>query len=702
MKTRPKRLRFIVPGMSIAAAILGILALSALGQPVGPNPPEKGDKPADGAARRASGLLKDHCGFASFGYPTGKPVFVNDKPVVAQGTYHYTPRGYTKAEFDKKKIPVMGATVYFAVYEHVGTPGDAFGTGLPDFDAKFKATSRHYDADSPRYLDNGRRSRYLYLYQVVNDRGAGLRNRFPLEKEEDPQAIKNIVAKGDNDAITNALAKSFADQAESIPSTQDLAQFALRLAVDARNISSWGYVEGSTFTTQIKKKVPLFSESDVVEGAMMKIGGGEAKGGNQDKMVRAVSFIPSVLKLRPNPSYQKFAEGQAGNENMFVVGASTQGMQNSAVAKQLPKVKNIMDKAKGVAPDKMLFLSHIVKENDVNHAIEPQSVQVIPAPPEYIYSPSAFSDNAVRAILMVDFRKDPAKPIGLKQFQSSLLFGFTSDLPPIATDGRGDAHEAALASKSVPMAEFFKPNQVMNDEDAWENKDAAGKKAALTALVLSGTSNEAQPVAAEQEAVRSDRVKLINHAPKDSALKLTGDFVSPNPADPRAPSGGLRAPGNPGGGGGIGGGFSTGLGGSPSGGAGGGFPSLGGGAFSGGGGFSGGIGGGAGAGGTGAGGNNGNQGQQQPQAQGITIDINNSLTNQQKQQQQQQQFQIQGQGQHQGQHQGNHNHEHPNHPHGAVVPAPASLLLGLLGLPVLVFLRRRKPSETPVTEETVG
>ena len=67
--------------------------------------------------------------------------------------------------------------------------------------------------------------------------------------------------------------------------------------------------------------------------------------------------------------------------------------------------------------------------------------------------------------------------------------------------------------------------------------------------------------------------------------------------------------------------------------------------------------------------------------------------NQQQQFQQQQQKQNQQQNQHQNQHQ-NQNQNNNNTP-GNVVPEPAALALGLLGLPaLLVVLRRRKGLQT--------
>src|SRR5262249_37304023 len=63
---------------------------------------------------------------------------------------------------DEKKG--LGGTIYFSVLDRrEGTKGDAWGTGIRDFDTWFVA-----GLDSPnRTLDTS--ARYLYLYQIVND-----------------------------------------------------------------------------------------------------------------------------------------------------------------------------------------------------------------------------------------------------------------------------------------------------------------------------------------------------------------------------------------------------------------------------------------------------------------------------------------------------------------------------------------------------
>lgn len=126
--------------------------------------------------------------------------------------------------------------------------------------------------------------------------------------------------------------------------------------------------------------------------------------------------------------------------------------------------------------------------------------------------------------------------------------------------------------------------------------------------------------------------------------------------------------GNPGTGGfaGIGGGFGGGAG----------FPSLSGGGFTRAAGQSGG-------GGTGSGTGEGTTDQNQNNTPAINFEA--TLVN----------IQTQAQAQFQSQHQSNHG-GHGHHGGGHVVPTPASLLLGLLGLPGLYFLSRRK--DDAVTE----
>ena len=66
----------------------------------------------------------------------------------------------------------LGGTVYFTVLERKGTDkNDPWGGGLGDLAGKFRRGVDFAGASSP-VLDTA--AKYLYLYQVINDRGTAL------------------------------------------------------------------------------------------------------------------------------------------------------------------------------------------------------------------------------------------------------------------------------------------------------------------------------------------------------------------------------------------------------------------------------------------------------------------------------------------------------------------------------------------------
>lgn len=88
-----------------------------------------------------------------------------------------------------KKFKIMGGTVYFAVFRNTGLlEGDTFGTGMKDFDAKFEAGRSFKDSMSPRY---DTRAKYLYLYQVVNDRNLDPRPEQGGQGEHQVWAVRS-------------------------------------------------------------------------------------------------------------------------------------------------------------------------------------------------------------------------------------------------------------------------------------------------------------------------------------------------------------------------------------------------------------------------------------------------------------------------------------------------------------------------------
>jgi len=91
---------------------------------------------------------------------------------------------------------LIGGTIYFMVLELTTAEGDAWGTGIRNFNDSFVEGRDNDDRSSPN-LDT--KARYLYLYQVVNDRGprspaepAGRQsgNRYPSHRHERAPAAR--------------------------------------------------------------------------------------------------------------------------------------------------------------------------------------------------------------------------------------------------------------------------------------------------------------------------------------------------------------------------------------------------------------------------------------------------------------------------------------------------------------------------------
>jgi hypothetical protein len=537
-----------------------------------------------------------------------------------------------------KKFKIMGGTVYFAVFKNTGAvEGDTFGTGMENIDARFEAGRSFKDSMSPRY---DKKARYLYLYQVVNDRGI------------DPKVLQVKGEKGGGIKLLPFDGKP----AAKVPVTDDIASFALKLLVSPEYITSWGHFRDASFAANVVD----------VDGAGVRqvVDDGKKKA---DKEIRlAFSHLPAIVTKIADPAYSRRARSHSLGDLNTGFGVA-KGSLNLTQSKAYGDLKNVVGQLDKSQVALVGFGQGLLRATD--SAKEPDYVQLMyGASDERLTMPvvpsaalEAFDEEVTRAIFRVDWRNANQ----LKQGYRSVVFGFTSDQPPASAPIRIDTPNAAAVSQTMQLANYF-----ADDVVARSSADATG--IALTA----GGANAA-----------------------GMALALgtsLGIASTPQPAGaPPAPAGFA----------GITGGFG-GLGGSTGGGGGGGFgvPSLTGafnrpsGVVGGGGGIGGGTGGGTGdGGGTGQGGGTGASDQSQQGAQNITLNNNfkQSLNNQQQQNQNQDQFQFQNQHQNQNQHQRGHGHGHRNrHGHGGhVIPAPASLLLGLLGLPGLWFLRRRKPAD---------
>ncbi len=539
----------------------------------------------------------------------------------------YTPDGKLKevsfSDPKMAKFKIMGGTVYFVVFKNTGlVEGDTFNTGLTNFDSRFETGRSFRDTMSPG-ID--RKAKYLYLYQVVNDRSLDAR-------------VTQVAGPVGKDGIVNPL---FDPNAKKIPATEDIASFSLKLLVDPRYITSWGHFRDSAFAAN----VPDVDQTGKVVRNVVDDGKG-----NQGL---AFSYSDAIVHNLTKTTYSTRSRAYSlGNlQNGLAVKNSSYNLANTATHKSLV---NLVSGQKGKGDVKWVaFAENLI--NTAKSGKEPEFVQLMFMSPEeraaldqsgQLTNAGTIEDEITRAIFRVDFARNGA----LKQGQHSVVFGFTTDLPPVSAPVRIDTPNAAVVSEGLRLASYF----------------GEGAGAGTGTGVGAGAGGGIVPAAGVAEG---------------AALALaTGSGMGMAVT----PAGG----GDPGTGGfaGIGGSFGAGLGGGQGGGGGGGvgIPSITGGftrptgVMGGGGGVGGGLGGGNGS-------SNGTPSQNQTQSNTPAIDFNATLVNLQAQLQAQGQFQLQGQkgG-------GGHGHGHGGHGGGHVVPAPASLLLGLLGLPGLYLLRRRK------------
>src|SRR5262249_5964429 len=148
------------------------------------------------------------------------------------------------------------------VYERTtdAADGDTWGTGMANFDESFVEGKSFNNTFSPA-LDT--KARYLYLYQSVNDRGLDPGKRGPKQA-----------------AIAPALGKEL--------NVQDVAMTSVRLLVDPRYITSWGYFRNAGFTLLVPDRTHT--------GQTIR----EAGLANEDKMIRlAASSNPSIEQDLP-------------------------------------------------------------------------------------------------------------------------------------------------------------------------------------------------------------------------------------------------------------------------------------------------------------------------------------------------------------------------------------------------------------------
>ena len=465
----------------------------------------------------------------------------------------------------------IGGTIYFAVIEL----GDAFGEGrgplFKSLDGAFvpgtfvaggrpgSAVAQVTNRSSGK-LD--RSARYLYLYQVVNDRG-----------------LDRSVTK-----VQGAANREI--------DSQDIECARLRLLVRPHLLTSWGYFRNLGFAFDV-------SEQKGAGGIKF------AALGDEGKFIRmAASSNPAVTEGLPSKAYLLSARAYPLG-NVLHVDKSTVGLKESVLVKEL--TENGKDSNVKLAS----YQEGMLKA--AGNASAPDSVQIVLAGFEDNMGFRAGMDELTQGAssgpsVVPAFRAVWKDKNALKLGEHSTLFGFTSNLPPVDTEIRiRDPRLAAVEGDGpVPSSASVAP-------------------AGLTASAA-GTANGAAPGTVPTPF----EVGAMFASPALEVGSLGGQ--------PQGFGGGLSVPpiaagvGRP----------SVATGSPTSGGSGGGSGQL-----------------------------NGSQSQQQP------INISPVISVQQSQQQ--------GQGQSQSQQQ-----SQSQHSNGNVVPEPPAYLLALLGLPMLLVLRRLK------------
>jgi hypothetical protein len=552
--------------------------------------------------------------------------------------------GYLAGDPDFKGL---GGTVFFAVFRLSHDEGDVWGTGVKDFDTTFTPGSDYNHADSP-VLDT--RAKYLYLYQVVNSRGL------------DPISPVKFAANKDM-------------------GTRPIATAAVRLRVDPRYITSWGHFKSTGFTLGVVPE-DLDGKKEPVKG-VVGAAGEKGKDGiktafeaDQEGAIRmAVSVEPSILGSLSSNAYLWRAPSHSLNR--VRVNDATLNLANSKAIKDL---ENRVDALKKNNTKPAAWASEMLKS--AKAANEPSLVRLMLSEPD------------ARLYLQADWFAKGAESL-LKLADHSTVFGFTTDLPPVpepvgiaAPEGRaqllavldsltGEGAAAGPAGGGVVPAVGEGPGGVAPAA-------APGVAPAAAPGVAPGSAvGPIQPAAFAPTAAGGG-------AAFGSALPATGGFGAGLPGGLGVGGIGRAFPATTGGGSGAGTGGGTGSG---SGNGNGNSAS------------------------TNTGTNTGTQAQAQAQGQAqaqngtqqgsqtvtqtqgnqtvtsgnqtVSTTVNVNVAQQQQQAQAQAQAQLQAQAQAQSQRQNNHGHQHQH-----VVPEPGTIILALLGLPVLFFHYRRRKMAT--------
>jgi len=587
---------------------------------------------------------------------------------------------------DGKQIRNTSATVYFEVIRRNSELRGANAWGLDLNFANF-TEGRNIRGDVSPSFDN--EAEYLYLYQIVNDQAV-----------HDP---------------------AFHDSKLNVNGTEKIVDpvgsFALKLSVDPRHLTSWGYFNRTAFNIPVQS----LAQAAAAKGDALPAGNLTAKGGV--KLVAASADLEIGLSYRkryvPGGDLHSLPQLGVGDEKLGLSPKSPVAMAGIKLASAVKEAYSTTVSEGAAAPTLVQVL--YFDSPTFGDPLNARASTVRGPAGQYL-----FDTELAATIFRVDWDDQ-----GVKSGSHSVVFGFTSNLPPkreplriqnlessrlplpadiertfVRRIDAGKTRQAMIAAAQAAGAEVVAPATAGAGATG---VGAAGTGAAGTALAglgigggpapaialasLPGVANAAAPaIAAFGAGMAPSIAAAVGFATGAGAAGLAPAtaFASAEGGLPGPIAGNFSAPAAAGAGvlassvGGVsqtGSGSGFGGGGGITGGFGGGGSFSGGGGFSGTGSASGGFGGGGGNNGSGRG--NGDNKSDTGTNTGTNINI--KIDQSQKQEQSQKQQQGQNQQQKGG------------HGGGNVIPAPASLILGLLGLPGLAFFRRRKTAE-PATD----
>ncbi|MBI3407708.1 MAG: hypothetical protein HY040_05050 [Planctomycetes bacterium] len=273
---------------------------------------------------------------------------------------------------------MIGSTVYFAVFRLALDQNDAVAGELGHFADLFVEGRNFENTISPQF---DRKAKYLYVYQIVNDRGLD-----PVKDGVVP------AAKGD---INSA----------------DVASFLLRLNVDPRYITSWGHFKNVGFAGNVTERK---QSGDIVEAA----------DGKAVVLPMAFSSNPSVLSMLPHARYMSRSPAYALGKLLpsFELASSTLNLKKNFTYNALSK--KVADKVALANWEEGEYRS-------AEDAREPDFVQLVHGGVREGEFGNDFDMNLEAvdvgdSVFRVDFKKTNLVKLGMH----SVAFGFTTDLPP--------------------------------------------------------------------------------------------------------------------------------------------------------------------------------------------------------------------------------------------------------------------------------